>query len=216
METVPTYPFRLPTLRFSKSDLEPFCDARTLNDHLRYHAEIIDRLNELLKDEPSLHGLSIEEILRGIEEISESRRESVRHWAGGHANHQFFWKILKPFAEKSEPEGLLLEAINRDFGSFDSFRERFADEATELKGNGWAFLVVDPKASGKLRIFVGAENESVLYRGTPGLLVCDLWAHAYSDTFENITTYLDAFWRVADWDVVARRLTGIREGKKQL
>ena len=84
-------------------------------------------------------------------------------------------------------------------------------------GSGWVFLVVDPKQGGKLKIFPATNHDSVLYYGTPGLLICDVWEHAYYLKHQNRRAdYLDAYWSLVDWEIVGRRLEGIRAGKKQL
>ena len=213
----PVYPFPLPTLRFSYDALEPFIDAQTMRVHHQlHHQTYINNLNAAIKDYPQLHQMSIEDILRHLDQVPETIRETVRNQGGGHANHQFFWKILKP-APANIPEGVLAKVIAETFDSFDNFKAQFQSAGMKLFGSGWVFLGVDPKAEGKLKIHTTANQDSVLLEGLPGLLCCDVWEHAYYLKYQNRRAdYLEGFWHVVDWDVVARRLEGIRAGKKQL
>jgi len=215
--TAPVYPFALPKLRFGYDALEPYMDAKTLEiHHSKHHAGYITNLNAALKDYPELHNMTIEDLLRNIERMPEAIRLTVRNQGGGHANHQFLWKVLKP-GPATQPKGALLEALNKDFGSFEKFKTEFTDASLKLFGSGWVFLVIDPKDSGKFKIFSAKDHESVLYHGTPGLMICDIWEHAYYLKNQNRRAdYLQAFWNIVDWDVVGVRLEGIRQGKKQL
>ncbi|MBW4471500.1 MAG: superoxide dismutase [Stenomitos rutilans HA7619-LM2] len=215
--TAPVYPFPLPALRFAYDALEPFIDAETMQVHHQlHHQTYINNLNAAIKDYPQLHQMSIEDILRQLDQVPESIRATVRNQGGGHANHQFFWKILKP-GPATTPEGVLGEAIAQAFESFDNFKTQFHAAGLKLFGSGWVFLVVDPKDGSKLKIHTTANQDSVLLEGLPGLLCCDVWEHAYYLKYHNRRAdYLEAFWHVVDWDVVARRLEGFRAGKRQL
>ncbi len=213
----PTYPFGLPALRFGFGEFEPFMDEANLRDHHEtHHAAYVAALNALIKDVPGLHGRTVEDLLRGLPTVPLPIREDLRREAGGHANHQFLWKILKP-GPATAPTGDLADALRADFGSFEAFQERFVSAALELPVDGWVFLVVDPKDGGRLKIHAGPDNESVLTRGTPGLLICDLWAHAYESRYgQRRAEYVEAFWHAVDWGAVGSRLDGIRAGRKQL
>ncbi len=215
--TVPVYPFSLPVLRFPYDALEPFIDAETMQVHHQlHHQNYIDNLNAAIAEYPQLHQMSIEDMMRHLDQIPEVIRETVRNQGGGHANHQFFWKILKP-ASATLPTGVLAEGIAQTFDSFENFKVQFHDAGMKLFGSGWVFLVIDPKADGKLKIHTTTNQNSVLLEGLPGLLCCDLWEHSYYLKYRNQrANYLEAFWNVVDWDVVGRRLEGIRAGKKQL
>ena len=115
------------------------------------------------------------------------------------------------------PKGKVLEAINQNFGSVEKFKSEFTQAAIKLFGSGWVFLVIAPKEGGKLKIYSAKDHDSVLYYGTPGLLICDVWEHAYYLKHQNRRPdYLDAYWNLVDWEVVGQRLEGILNGKKQL
>ena len=206
---VPTFPFKLPPLRFGYDALEPHIDAKTMRLHHEVlHQSYIDRLNATIENVPSLHGLSIEAILRGLDQVPERIRTAVRNQGGGHANHQFFWKIIGPASTR--PHGPLLSAVNAEFGSVENLRVRFMEAALSRFGVGWVFLVLDP-ASQRLEILSLPNHDSVLSIGKPGLLICDLWEHAYLFDYHNRRAdYLKAFWNVIDWNVVGGRLAAFR------
>lgn len=220
MTPVPTYPFPLPKLRFDYNALEPYIDEQTMRlHHQKHHQGYLDKLNAALADHPDLHQMSIEEILLHYPQLPEDLKPIIRTQGGGHANHQFFWKILKavPGTGPTEAVGPLAEAINESFGSFAAFQSAFTEAALKVFGSGWAFLVLDPKNGGKLKVHTTANQDSVLLEGLPGLLCCDVWEHAYYLKYQNRRAeYLAAFWNVVDWEIVGHRLEGMRAGKKQL
>jgi Fe-Mn family superoxide dismutase len=217
--TVPVGPSALPALRFGYADLEPTVDEATLRlHHDRHHRAYVDGVNEALAPHPQWLGLSIEEVLRRLPELPTDIRETVRQQGGGHANHQFFWKILTPKG-LGRPPGDLLAAIERDFGSFDDFKARFEAAGRSQFGSGWVFLVCRPKQGYRLEILTLPNHDSVLSfpEPAPGLLICDVWEHAYYLKYHNRRAdWLKAWWDIVDWDYVAERLQGIREGRKQL
>ncbi len=115
-----------------------------------------------------------------------------------------------------EPQGELATQIDRDFGSFAAMKRAFEEAAMKHFGSGWVFLVVDPKTE-KLEIVTLPNQDSVLLIGKPALFANDLWEHAYYLKHRNMkAAYLAAWWDVANWPYIGERLTGIREGKKQL
>jgi len=213
----PVYPFSLPTLRYNFSELAPLYSEESLRfHHQSIHGEYVKNLNSSLEELLEFHDLSIEEILRNIHKVPEARREEVQFQGGGHANHQFLWKILSPPAGQ-EPQGELLKMLNEAFGSVAVFKEKFEQAVLELKFDGWVFLVLDPQHGRRLKIFSGTRNESVLYHGTPGLLILDAWEHSFlGGPRISKSEYLTAYWTVVDWERVGQRMEGILSGKKQL
>lgn len=208
-EHAPTYPFTLPPLRFAYDALEPYFDARTMRlHHDKHHQTYVDGVNAAIKDVPALHGKSIEAILRGLEQVPEAARTAVRNHGGGHANHQFLWKVIGP--PGTVLQGELRRALEADFGSVENFKARFTEAALKHFASGWAFLVLDPKSQ-RLEVLSLPNHDSVLGLGKMGLLICDVWEHAYYLKYENRRAeFLQAFWQVVDWDVVAARLAAFR------
>jgi Fe-Mn family superoxide dismutase len=217
--TAAVWPYPLPPLRHGYDRYEPAVEAATMRlHHDAHHRGYVDKLNAVLEPYPAWHGLTVEALLRRIDEVPEPIRATVRNQGGGHANHQFFWKILSRNGAKA-PSADLAAAIDRDFGSFEQFKTQFEVAGVAHFGSGWAFLVVRPQRSFALEILTLPNQESVLTLSepAPGLLICDLWEHAYYLRYQNKrAAWLHAFWDIVDWDVVGNRFDGIRAGRAQL
>ena len=218
-QTPPVGPYILPPLRFAYDALEPVIDEATMRlHHGKHHQAYVDAVNAALARHPAWLGKTIEEVLRNLPEIPEDIRQTVRNQGGGHANHQFFWKILTPEGPGA-PSGDLAAAISAEFGSFDAFKAAFEAAGLRHFGSGWVFLVARPRENFRLEILTLPNQDSVLALDTPapGLLCCDLWEHAYYLQHQNRRAdWLRAFWNVVHWDYVGERLAGIRAGRKQL
>lgn len=216
---VPVGPYPLPPLPFGYAALEPVIDEATLwLHHDQHHRAYVEKTNAALARFPQWLGLSIEELLRRLPEVPAEIREAIRQFGGGHANHQFFWKILAPPAARV-PTGDLAVFIRRDFGSFENFQAQFEAEGNALVGSGWVFLVARPHRDYRLEILTLANQDSVLTSPdpAPGLLICDVWEHAYYLRYQNRRAeWLQAFWQVVNWDYVGARLEGVRRGRRQL
>jgi len=131
--------FELPPLPYSYDALEPYIDARTMElHHDKHHATYTANFNAAIKGTP-LEGKTIKEIFAVIDQYPPA----VRNNAGGYVNHNLYWKIIGPKGTADKPTGLLAEAIDKAFGSFAAFKEKFAAAATGRFGSGWAWLVVD-------------------------------------------------------------------------
>ena len=210
-------PFALAPLPYDYGALEPVISAETMRlHHDKHHQGYINALNEALESYPEARGKTIEQLLSRLDQVPEKIRTTVRNQGGGHANHQFFWKIMKPNGG-GEPGGDLADAIRRDFGSFVQFQQAFQSAGAAQFGSGWVFLVVDPKQEGKLEIVTLPNQDSVLEIGKPGLLACDVWEHAYYLQYQNRrANYLKAWWNVVAWDVVEFRLRAMKAGRPDI
>ncbi|MGD0026642.1 MAG: superoxide dismutase [Xanthobacteraceae bacterium] len=209
--------YDLPPLRFAYHDLEPHLSEDLIRRHHQIHTRAYtEAINALLRDHPDLARLPIEDVLRSLSRIPEPLHQQIRTIGGGHANHQFQWKVIGPRGGKS-PSGELAAAIDRDFGSFAGFRQRFVGACLDLVGSGWAFLCLNRPGGDTLEILTLPNNDSVLPRAKPGILICDLWEHAYCGQYDNRRgDYLDAFFEVIDWQVCNQRLLGMRAGRANL
>jgi len=194
-------PFTLPKLDYAYDALEPHIDAKTMEiHHSKHHQAYITNANNALKDHASLQKMSAEEILRGLSNVPEAVRTTLRNNVGGHMNHAFFWRAIGPNGGGS-PSGALASAITKDFGSFDTFKTQFADAATKRFGSGWAWLTAK---DGKLAITSSANQDSPFSDGATLLLGLDVWEHAYYLKYQNRRAdYITAFWNVVKWDRVA-------------
>jgi Fe-Mn family superoxide dismutase len=175
--------------------------------HDEHHGAYVDNLNKVLEPYPQLAELTIEDLLRHLDQVPETIRTAVRNNGGGHANHQFFWDILGPRADGA-PKGGIADAITRDFGSFEQFQSLFCRRGRKTLRRRMGV----PRRE-RLDAAPRPNQDSVLVRGTPGLLCCDVWEHAYYLKYRNRRPdYLRAWWKVVAWDVVDERLGDVIAG----
>ena len=201
-------PHTLPELGYPLDALEPHIDARTMEiHHGKHHNAYVTNLNTALAGKTELEALDAEALIRDLAKVPEDIRTAVRNNAGGHVNHSLFWKTIAPGGANT-PSGELAAAIERDFGSFDAFKEAFAKAATTRFGSGWAWLC--KTAEGKLTVCSTANQDNPVMGpdfggcGNTPLLGLDVWEHAYYLHYQNRRPdYIAAFWNVVNWDVVA-------------
>ena len=195
--------FKLPPLGYDYDALEPFLDAETMKlHHDKHHAAYVSKLNAAIAEAPGLEKKTIREILTGLDTAPEAVRAALRNHGGGHANHTFFWRLLKK-NETGKPAGELATAIDKTFGSFGKFQDAFGAAALKVFGSGWAWLVLREKA---LAIETTANQDTPLSTGGLPLLALDVWEHAYYLKYQNRRAdYLKAFQSIIDWDYVSAR-----------
>lgn len=198
--------YTLPELPYAYDALEPHIDARTMEiHHTKHHQAYITKVNDAIAG-TDLEGKSVEDLIANLAAVPEAKRGAVRNNGGGHANHSLFWTVMGP-GKGGSPSGDLAAAIDSAFGSFDAFKEQFANAGATRFGSGWAWLVVD---GGKLVVGSTANQDSPLMGsdiagigGTP-ILGLDVWEHAYYLHYQNRRPdYIGAFWNVVNWDRVA-------------
>lgn len=196
--------FTLPALPYSFDALEPHIDTRTMEiHHGKHHQAYVTNLNAAIEN-TEWSNKSIEEIMSSVSTLSPA----VRNNGGGHYNHSLFWQIMGP-GKGGVPTGIVGDAIQGTFGSFDAFKEALSKAGMTRFGSGWAWLSKD--AQGKLFISSTPNQDNPLMdiaekKGTPVLGV-DVWEHAYYLHYQNRRAdYLAAFFNVINWDVVAARL----------
>lgn len=198
----------LPPLPYAFDALEPHIDAQTMQlHHDKHHATYVSKLNEALDKEPGLQGKSLEDLLRGIQEVPESIRTAVRNHGGGHHNHSLFWEVMGPKGG-GEASAEIGEAISRDFGSFQSFKEKLTNAAANQFGSGWGWLVA---SGGKLEVIARPNQDSPLMEGKTPILGVDVWEHAYYLKYQNRRPdYLASWWNTINWPAVAQRYARAR------
>lgn len=206
-------PFTLPALPYATNALEPHIDAQTMEiHHGKHHQAYITNANKALEGTPWADK-SVEEVIRHLDQLPADKQGPVRNNAGGHANHSLFWSVMGP-GKGGTPGGDLGKAIDEAFGSFDKFKEAFAQAGATRFGSGWAWLVVK---DGKLAVCSTANQDSPLMpaafgggQGTP-ILGMDVWEHAYYLKYQNRRPdYIAAFWNVVDWDAVGKRFAAAK------
>lgn len=198
--------FELPKLDYPYDALEPQIDARTMEiHHTKHHAAYTNNLNSLIAG-TDLEGRTIEEVMTVIDKYPAG----VRNNGGGYYNHNLYWKVLTPGGSK-EPKGDLKDAIVRDFGSVEAFKEEFAKAAATRFGSGWAWLI--KKDNDRLVVGSSPNQDNPLMsvaevKGIP-ILGIDVWEHAYYLNYQNRRPdYVAAFWELINWDIVAHYFHG--------
>ena len=196
--------YTTPDLPYAFDALEPHIDAQTMEiHHDKHHAGYVSKLNAALEGHDDLAAHSVEDLMRNLSSVPEGARTAIRNNGGGHANHSLFWTILSPSGGGS-PTGALGEAIDAKFGSYDAFKEQFAQAAATRFGSGWAWLTVD--GSGELSVESTPNQDTPLSEGRTPILGLDVWEHAYYLKYQNKRPdYVSAFWNVVDWSAVADR-----------
>lgn len=190
--------FEQSPLEYAFDALEPYIDAKTMEIHYtKHHAAYTNNLNSLLKDN-HINESNIENILSNVSKYPIG----VRNNGGGYFNHELFWKIIKPGGSTS-PFGEIQQAIESNFGSYDSFKQQFTQKAMSVFGSGWTWLIKTDKG---LSITNTANQDCpimdvVTERGKP-IIMIDVWEHAYYLKYQNRRKeYIDAFWNIVNWDV---------------
>lgn len=200
-------PFTLPALKYPFEALEPHIDSLTMQiHHGKHHQAYVNNLNKAITEggiaKPNLNTL--------MQEISKYS-PAIRNNGGGHYNHTMFWELMTP-AGGGEPTGAVADAINAQFGSFATFKEKFNTAATGRFGSGWAWLVA---AGGKLAIGSTPNQDNPLMdvseiKGTP-LIGLDVWEHAYYLKYQNKRVdYVNAWWNIINWNEVNKRLAAAK------
>ena len=194
--------FELKPLPYASDALEPHIDKQTMEiHHGKHHQAYTNKLNDAIKG-TDMENKSIEEILKNV-----SGKAAVRNNGGGYYNHNLFWSIMGPNAG-GQPSGALAEAINKKFGSFDKFKEEFANAAATQFGSGWAWLIVTN--NGEVAVTSTPNQDNPLMdvaeqKGTP-ILGLDVWEHAYYLKYQNKRPdYISSWWNVVNWDAVSKR-----------
>lgn len=201
--------YALPPLPYAFDALEPHIDARTMEiHHGKHHQAYVNNVNAALEGLDALAAKSVEDLLRGITEVPEDKRQAVINNGGGHANHSLFWQLMGPNGG-GEPKADLADAIKGAFGGFDAFKDTFGKAAATRFGSGWAWLALD--GDGKLAVYSTANQDSPLMQGHTPILGLDVWEHAYYLKYQNRRPdYIAAFWSVVRWDKVADLYTAAR------
>lgn len=183
--------FTLPELPFAKDALAPHISSETLDyHHGKHHNAYVTKLNAMVEADASLAGKSLEDLVR-------TSKGGLFNQAAQVWNHTFYWHSLKP-GGGGEPTGAIKEAIDKSFGSFSAFKEKFSATAGGHFGAGWAWLVKD--GSG-LSIVDTHDAGNPLTDGKTPILTCDVWEHAYYVDYRNARPkYIEAWWNLVNWD----------------
>jgi len=202
--------FSVPDLQYGFDALEPHIDAKTMEiHHDKHHAAYVSKLNDAIAG-TDFESKSIEEIITNLSSAPQDKQAAIRNNGGGHFNHTLFWEILGPNAGGT-PSGEIADAINKDLGSFDAFKEAFSTAAATRFGSGWAWLCV---SDGKLCVCSTPNQDNPLMeeadcKGT-AILGIDVWEHAYYLNYQNRRPdYVAAFFNIINWDAVTAKYKAV-------
>jgi len=198
--------FTLSPLPYDKSALEPHMSAKTLDfHHGKHHQAYVTALNDLVKGTP-MESQSLEAIIKAT--VKDEAKAAIFHNAAQVWNHTFFWSSMKPRGGGT-PSGNLAQAITRDFGGLDKFKEKFKAAAVGQFGSGWAWLVAE---RGTLKIVKTADADTPITSGQVPLATLDVWEHAYYLDYQNrrpdfVQAFLD---HLVNWEFAATHLAEVK------
>lgn len=190
--------FDMPKLPYAKNALEPVISEQTIDFHYGKHLQnYVNTLNNLVK------GTEFES--KSLNDIVKTAPDgAIFNNAGQVLNHTLYFQQFTGSQVQKEPKGKLADAIKRDFGSFDDFKNEFNNASTTLFGSGWAWLSVDKE--GKLKITKEINGSNPLRSDLTPLLGFDVWEHSYYIDFQNRRAdHIKALWDIVDWAVVEKR-----------
>jgi Fe-Mn family superoxide dismutase len=191
----------LQRLPYTYDALEPFMDKQTvIIHHDKHHQTYVDNLNLALDKHPELYIVELGKLLSDLNKVPEDIRVAVRNHGGGVWNHNMFWEILKKDTKMPKE---IAEAVNKNLGGYEKFKEEFKKTALGQFGSGWAWLVLN---KGKLEIVKTSNQDTPLSEGKIPLLTIDVWEHSYYLKYQNRRAeYVDNFFNIINWEEVNRR-----------
>lgn len=191
--------FTLVALPYAPEALEPVISRETIEYHYGKHLQTyVDNLNKLVA------GTEFEAM--PLEQIVANAQGAIFNNAGQVLNHNLYFTQFSPVkTDNHTPKGAILEAINRDFGSFEAFKAEFEQKGVSLFGSGWVWLAADK--DGKLVITQESNAGNPVTKGLKPLLTMDVWEHAYYIDYRNRRAeHLKSLWQIINWDEVEKRL----------
>jgi len=200
----PTKFYSLPKLLYGYKDLEPYISEEQLRiHHEKHHQAYVTGANTILEklDKARKEGTDLD-VKATLKELSFN--------IGGHLLHSLFWANLAPAGKGGgTPSGVLGDAIDREFGSFERFKKEFTLAATSVEGSGWAALTFCKQTNRPIIMQIEKHNVNI-YPTFAILLDLDVWEHAYYLDYKNLRPkFVEAFWNIVNWDEVNKRLEGV-------
>lgn len=202
--------YHLKRLPYAENALEPTISKETVHiHHKKHHQAYVDGLNKTLENYPKWASKSIEELLSNLGEVPKTIRDDINFYGGGMLNHDLFWRSMAP-SPKERPTGELRRHISSHFGGLRILKYDFTEEAKNIRGSGWCWLVVGNKS---LEIMTTEDQTSPLTKGKIPLLGLDMWEHSYYlDYQNNKEEYIKAWWKIVDWDKTEKRFKNSKKG----
>jgi Fe-Mn family superoxide dismutase len=194
--------FTLPPLPYAKNALAPVISEETIEYHYgKHHQAYVNNLNNLVPN-TAYANLSLEEIIKkSYNQPSEAPifNNSAQVW-----NHTFYWHSLSPEGG-GEPTGKIAAAINKSFGSFADFKDKFSKAAAGAFGSAWAWVVKTD--DGGIAIETTSNAGTPFAAGKTAVLTIDVWEHAYYIDYRNARPkYIEEYWKKVNWDFASKNL----------
>lgn len=194
-----TYPFKAKPLPYTYDSLEPYISTETLHfHHDKHYQTYVDKLNAALKDYPQFQNLSLENLLKNLNDIPEAIKTAVTNNAGGVYNHELYFAGMTAPSDSVVSNELTNEIIN-NFTSYEDWKNEMKNAAISVFGSGWAWLV---KNNDNGLQIVTTKDQFVpdLNIYTPILLI-DVWEHAYYLDYQNLRpNYADNWFKLINWE----------------
>lgn len=197
--------YELPALPYSYEALEPHIDAKTVEIHYsKHHQAYINNLNAALEGLDIEEGTCLRRLCTQLSSFPQDKQTAIRNNGGGALNHKLYWEGMTPGGSKV-PQGELLVAIEKSFGSFEDFKAQFEKAGLGRFGSGWVWLI--KTESGALEIVTTPNQDNpVMTQVCRPLLGNDVWEHAYYLTYQNRRAdYLKQWWELINWDIIEKR-----------
>ncbi|MBN2517385.1 MAG: superoxide dismutase [Candidatus Altiarchaeota archaeon] len=196
--------YTLPKLPYGYGDLKPYVSEEQLTlHHQKHHQAYVNGANTIFDklDKARADGADVD---------MKSTLKELSFNIGGHLLHSLFWENLTPPSKaKEKPVGMIAEAINKEFGSFERFRKEFTQAAASVEGSGWAALAFCRQTSRPVIMQVEKHNTNV-HPTFEILMVVDVFEHAYYIDYKNDRgKFLESFWRIINWEEVEKRFKGL-------
>lgn len=200
------YPFTNLPLPYAYDAMEPYIDEKTMRLHHDRHLQTyIDNLNKILKENPGLQKLSLEELILAVPRLPYKVQTDILNNAGGVYNHRFYFDILAN-PSRRRPGGKLAEAINRDFGGLEEFDKAFKKAALSVFGSGYAWLV---SYKDYLKIVTTPNQNTTLGMGLRPIINIDVWEHAYYLKHYNVRAdYIEDWFNIINWEKAEENYQG--------
>lgn len=189
--------FKLPDLPYPKDALKPHISPETLDYHYgKHHAAYVTKLNSLVEGTPMAE--------KSLEDIIKTSSGPIFNNAAQIWNHTFYWNCLSPNGGGA-PTGNIAKAIDKNFGSFEAFKEKFTAASINTFGSGWGWLVKNQ--DGSLSVESTSNAGCPMTSNQTAILTCDVWEHAYYIDYRNARPdYVTAFWKLVNWDFANKNL----------
>lgn len=194
----------LPDLPYGYKDLEPYISEEQLRiHHQKHHQAYVNGANTIFE--------KLEKARKeGVDLDLKSTLKELSFNIGGHLFHSLFWENLAPKGrDGGEPKGILVDILQKEFGSFERFKKEFSQTALSVEGSGWAALTFCQQTNRPIIMQIEKHNTNI-YPAFKILMVLDVFEHAYYLDYQNERAkFVEAFWQIVNWEEVNKRLDNL-------